>query len=47
MAISPETAPTSRATVVVDTEAVFPEDTEAIIKQDKNVAHRTEESAPT
>ena len=47
MAISLETAPTSRATVVAETEAVYIEDTEAIIKRVKDVAHRTEESAST
>jgi len=47
MAILPETAPTSRATVVVDTEAVFTEDAKAIIKRVKDVAHRTKNSAST
>jgi len=47
MAISPETAPTSRATVVANTEAVFTENTEAIIKRVKDVTQRTEESAST
>jgi len=47
IAISPETAPTSRATVVVNTKADFFEDTEAITKRNKDVAHRTEESAST
>ena len=47
MAISLQTAPTSRATAVADAEAVYTEDTEAIIKRVKDVAHRTEESAST
>jgi len=47
MAISPEISPTSRATVVAEAEAVFAEDTKAIIKRVKDVAHRTKNSAST
>jgi len=47
MAILLKTAPTSRATVVADAEAVYTEDTDAIFKRVKDVAHRTEESAST
>jgi len=47
IAISPETAPTSRATVVAEAEAVFTEDAEAIIKRIMDVAYKTRKSAST
>jgi len=45
MAISPKTVPTNRAKIVANTETVSTENTEAIIKRVKDVAHRTKNSA--